>query len=653
MVSVNTTDPLIGRLVDGRYEVRSRIARGGMATVYLAKDLRLERRVAIKVMHGHLADDSTFRERFIQEARSAARLAHPNVVNVFDQGQDTDMAYLVMEYLPGITLRELLAERRTLTSEQAFDILEAVLSGLAAAHKAGIVHRDLKPENVLLADDGRIKIGDFGLARAASANTATGAALLGTIAYLSPELVTRGIADTRSDIYAVGIMLFEMLTGQQPFRGEQPMQIAYQHANDSVPVPSSTNPRVLAEFDELVLWATARDPEDRPRDAREMLDQVLAIRESLRTPTATTVLPQRTAVLQPAAFEGSDDETQVLGPRFRATTETVENATATLAVRAEQRRRRGWWLIAAVALVVGLVGGTGWYFGTGPGSLVTIPHDGVVGESVDAARALLSELSLVVDETPLEVFDPFVAAGLVAGTNPAVGEAVAKESPVVILVSKGPEPVTVPELVGVDDETAKQRIAEGRLIYDPEASFQQFDDSVPVGIVIAATGLDSEGATIALENGGGYFDQRPVGLIVSLGPLPSVSGLTYDEAVAALDAVGVIGIEGSRTFDDSIPLDRVIRSEPQVAGAPVRPGDTVLIVISKGVDLVDIPDIIGESLNQAKKLLEAAGFSVKIDAKGIPKGFYDVAVVESYSPGQDIGAAKRGATITIKSKNYD
>src|SRR3954465_117211 len=265
-VSVNTTDPMIGRLIDGRYQVRSRIARGGMATVYLATDLRLERRVAIKVMHGSLADDSTFKSRFVQEARSAGRLAHPNVVNVFDQGQDSDMAYLVMEYLPGITLRDLLKDYGKLTPEQTIDIMEAVLSGLAAAHKAGIVHRDLKPENVLLADDGRIKIGDFGLARAASANTATGAALLGTIAYLSPELVTRGIADTRSDIYAVGIMTYEMLTGEQPFKGEQPMQIAYQHANDSVPSPGLRNPGVPVELDELVLWATTRDPEQRPRD---------------------------------------------------------------------------------------------------------------------------------------------------------------------------------------------------------------------------------------------------------------------------------------------------------------------------------------------------------------------------------------------------
>jgi eukaryotic-like serine/threonine-protein kinase len=641
---------MIGRLVDGRYQVRSRIARGGMATVYLATDLRLERRVAIKVMHGHLADDSKFRERFIQEARSAARLAHPNVVNVFDQGQDTEMAYLVMEYLPGITLRDLLTERRVLTTDQTFDILEAVLAGLAAAHKAGIVHRDLKPENVLLADDGRIKIGDFGLARAASANTATGAALLGTIAYLSPELVTRGIADTRSDIYAVGIMLYEMLAGEQPFKGEQPMQIAYQHANDSVPVPSTKNPRVPAELDELVLWATAREPDERPRDARMMLDQLIETREGLRaSTTGTTVLPQATTVMPDTAFGGSNDATQVLGARGQLATAPVEDATGTLALRTETRRRRSRWLIAAVVVVVALAGTTGWYFGTGPGSLVTIPEDGVVGQSVEAATAVLSELSLVVDETPSAVFDPFVAEGLVAGTDPAVGTGVAKDSPVTILVSKGPEPVTVPEIVGLDEKTAKQNLADGRLIYDEATSVTQFDSSVPAGTVIAATGLDDAGATIPLANGDAYFDQRPVGLIVSVGPLPAVSGLSFQQAVDALAAVDVIGIEGSRTFDDSVPTDAVIRVEPQSAGAPVRPGDTVLVVISKGVDLVEIPDIIGDTVNSAVAQLKSAGFAVVVDSN-LGNKFWDIQTVDSYSPGQAEGVLKRGSEITIKAR---
>ena len=325
-----------------------------MATVYVATDLRLERRVAIKIMHGHLADDSQFKERFIQEARSAARLAHPNVVNVFDQGQDSDMAYLVMEYLPGITLRDLLQEHKVLTTEQTLDIMEAVLAGLAAAHKAGIVHRDLKPENVLLADDGRIKIGDFGLARAASANTATGAALLGTIAYLSPELVTRGIADTRSDIYAVGIMMYEMLVGEQPFKGEQPMQIAYQHATDKVPRPSARASGIPEELDELVLWATEREPDDRPVDAQAMLDRLREIERSLGVTPLTRGVGS-TAGVPIVEDYGSGEVTRVLpGGMIDAAPAPVAAAldnSGRLRQRTRRRAGRGAALLVLVLLL--------------------------------------------------------------------------------------------------------------------------------------------------------------------------------------------------------------------------------------------------------------------------------------------------------------
>lgn len=270
--------------------IHSRIARGGMATVYMATDNRLHRTVAIKAMHPHLAEDPDFRHRFEQEARNAARLTHPNLVSVLDQGEEYGTVYLVMEYLPGITLRELLKEQRFLTTAQTVEVSEAVLAGLAAAHHAGIIHRDLKPENVLLADDGRIKLADFGLARPASANTGTGQALLGTIAYLSPELVTRGTADKQSDVYAFGIMMFEMLTGVQPFTGEQPMQIAYQHAHDEIPKPSSLSSQSTPELDRLVIWATAKDPEHRPADAEELLRAVQDSHDAGATDQATRVL---------------------------------------------------------------------------------------------------------------------------------------------------------------------------------------------------------------------------------------------------------------------------------------------------------------------------------------------------------------------------
>jgi eukaryotic-like serine/threonine-protein kinase len=375
-VSAPTVDPLVGRLLDGRYQIRARIARGGMATVYLATDLRLDRRVAVKVMHAHLADDANFRERFIQEARQAARLGHPNVVNVFDQGQDDGLAYLIMEYLQGITLRDLLGEYGRLTADQTMDILEAVLAGLVAAHRAGIIHRDLKPENVLLADDGRIKIGDFGLARAATSHTASGQALLGTIAYLSPELVTRGIADTRSDVYAVGIMMYEMLVGEQPFRGDQPVQIAYQHANDSVPAPSLKNPEVPAALDDLVLWATSRDPEQRPRDARAMLDQLFETqhliqdeREHPPTPERTTVLPTATTrVLAPQRPPARREP----APRKEPVHQQVgrPDAVARLTAVTAHARKRGVWLTGMVLVLGTIAAGTGWWFGAGPGGPV-------------------------------------------------------------------------------------------------------------------------------------------------------------------------------------------------------------------------------------------------------------------------------------------
>ena len=639
---------MIGRLVDGRYQVRNRIARGGMATVYLATDLRLERRVAIKIMHGHLADDSKFRERFIQEARSAARLAHPNVVNVFDQGQDSEMAYLVMEYLPGITLRDLLQERAILTTDQTFDILEAVLSGLGAAHKAGIVHRDLKPENVLLADDGRIKIGDFGLARAASANTATGAALLGTIAYLSPELVTRGIADTRSDIYAVGIMMYEMLAGEQPFRGEQPMQIAYQHANDSVPAPSLRNSRVPAELDELVLWATAREPDERPRDARALLDQLLDTRELLRTalPTAQTSV-QRTMVMPAAGFVGSDAETQVIGGRASAATgPVIADATSSLTAVTEKKRKRGWWLFASILLIVAIAGGAGWWFGTGPGSRVTVP-DTVVGLTVDEASAQLTELGLTVEAATVQVHDPVVASGLVAGTDPAVGEAVPRDTPVTILVSKGPEPKTVPELVGLTEEQAVEAIAEIGFVLDDDKRRAQFSPDAPAGTVLASYGVaDDQTTEIALEAGATYYDQRPVWLTVSAGPIPDVAGLSFDAAVAKLAEADLVGTEGPRSFSDTIAADTAIGVQPETADAPVYVGDTVLVILSKGVDLVAVPDVIGKSIREARDLLAAAEFVVIIKTN-VPTAFYTSAEVQKVTPEGD--SLKRGSTITIES----
>ncbi|MGX5695373.1 Stk1 family PASTA domain-containing Ser/Thr kinase [Agromyces soli] len=634
-------DPMLGRLIDGRYQVRSRIARGGMATVYLATDLRLERRVAIKIMHGHLADDNTFKTRFVQEARSAARLAHPNVVNVFDQGQDADMAYLVMEYLPGITLRDLLKDYKRLTPEQTVDIMDAVLAGLAAAHKAGIVHRDLKPENVLLADDGRIKLGDFGLARAASANTATGQALLGTIAYLSPELVTRGVADARSDIYAVGIMMYEMLTGEQPYVGEAPMQIAYQHANDSVPPPSAKHPGVPPELDELVLWATARDPEQRPSDARAMLDRLREIEPAVRglRPSdayqATMVLGDahlataETSILAPAgAAAVATFPPPPAGPEPAAAEPGGEESTA-LAAGAARRRRKGYWLFALVLVLTGLAVGTGWYFGAGPGALASVP----VTANLDpaAAEKVLEEAGFVVE--PSERHDPVVAAGLVSGTDPEEGQQARRGSTVTMFVSLGPQILDVPDVVGQPEADARAALADFQVA---EQSVQQFDAEIAAGAVIALQ--DADGNPIPET----YPERGAIVLVVSVGAVPDVTGMAIGDAEAALTAVGLVPTRGEPEFSDEVAIDVVISATPQ--NDPMRPNDGVVLVVSKGPDLVEVPNVItGQTVAQARAQLEALEFKVTSNVPGFLEGAV-VAAKQSVAPGERV---KRGTEISV------
>lgn len=617
-----------------------------MATVYMATDLRLERRVALKVMHGHLADDSQFKARFIQEARSAARLGHPNVVNVFDQGQDSEMAYLVMEYLPGITLRDLLDEHPVLTVEQTLDIMEAVLAGLAAAHRAGIVHRDLKPENVLLADDGRIKIGDFGLARAATANTATGATLLGTIAYLSPELLTRGIADARSDIYAMGIMMYEMLAGEQPFKGEQPMQIAYQHANDSVPKPSAKNPRVPAEVDELVLWATARDPEERPRDARTLLDQLFETHTALKSalPTAPATKAQRTMVL-PAALttQRSTAETQVLDrpqPGSEDGLEVSDN-TAALVTRASQRRARGWWLAGLVITLTALAAGTGWYFGAGPGSKTTIPHS-ISGMTVEKATTTLENLGLTVDEKTGSIDSPTIPVGQVAQTDPAIGSQVTHGGTVRLLLSTGPRLLQIPVVKGLPEDQASTTLK--NVPFTLKSSIRQFDSKVAKGLVLDALGADGK----SLLGQKTYGEEQPVTLVVSAGALPDVGGKSVDEATQILAGAKLTAVAGDHVFSD-FPEGKVVGIDPETNDQGVsrtfRENDTVKLLISKGPDLVEVPDVVGMSIRDAKKTLEHAGFIVQVDTG--PSEFYWKFIPVSDQNPNGGEMVKRGSTVII------
>lgn len=641
MTSNQQADPLIGRLVDGRYRVRARIARGGMATVYVATDLRLERRIALKVMHAHLSDDSAFQSRFIQEARSAARLADPHVVNVFDQGQDGELAYLVMEYLPGITLRELLREQKRLTITQTITIMDAVLSGLSAAHRANIVHRDVKPENVLLAEDGRIKIGDFGLARATTANTATGQQLLGTIAYLAPELVTRGTADARSDIYALGIMLYEMLVGEQPYKGEQPMQIAFQHATESVPRPSARNPAVPEQLDELVLWATEKSPDERPDDAKQMLERLREIERELgiSPAAATTSPPMRSA-------SDSGDLTKVMPATVTVTDpvapapQAVDNATL-LRRRASRRRARGAFLLTLVLLLAVLAGGVGWWFGSGPGSLVAVP--GVAGMTyAEAAEALTAEGFSPRQE---DRFSLDVEPGTVIETAPGEGQRLDKGTVVSVVVSAGPTPHTVETLNGRAEQDARDYLTSIN-VNVADTTVVLFSDAAEGVVINAFATPRAGGETYACAEGCDVFEADTIELYISAGAFPDVSGMSVSEASSTLTERGLVVGESSYVFSSDVEKDIVIGVSDRAEEGNWRPGDTVQLIVSKGPELFPVPDVTGMTRDEAAQTLRDAGFDPTWNAiwNAFPNDFTEVSGTDPAPESE----RRKGAQITLQ-----
>ena len=615
-----------------------------MATVYVATDLRLERRIALKVMHGHLSDDTVFQSRFIQEARAAARLADPHVVNVFDQGQDGDMAYLVMEYLPGITLRELLREQRRLTIPQTITIMDAVLAGLAAAHRAGIVHRDVKPENILLADDGRIKIGDFGLARATSANTAAGAQLLGTIAYLAPELVTRGTADARSDIYSLGIMLYEMLTGEQPYKGEQPMQIAFQHANDSVPRPSVRNPGVPEQLDELVLWSTEKNPDDRPVDARAMLDRFREIERELGIqPQVARAVPigvvhdeggaqtELTKVLPSAA---------VTGPM--ATIDDVDNA-AQLRVMTKRRARRGGWLIALVILLAALAAAGRLVVrhrtrldGDGAGCLA----EDFRGGAGDAAGGRPDGRP----EGRLRLRRPRRDDGrLRARRRPAGRQGLHRDGPGL----QGPAGPCRSRPSAACRPIRRARRSKRRCVQVGD-DLLFFTDAAENSVTAASVTPRSGEPAIDCTPGCTLHEGDSAVLSVSVGPVPDVTGKSVGDATAALNAKGLQIAGTYEETSESIDEGLVIRMDQKDGGGAWQPNDAVTLVISSGPPLFPVPNIVGMTRDQAKAALDEAGF--RYDYNSSWDLFPDpVTQVEAQDPAADSKHTK-GSVVTFRIK---
>ena len=653
-----SADALIGRVLDGRYLIGPRIARGGMATVYEATDLRLDRTVAVKVMHEGLTDDEEFVRRFQREARSAARLAHHNVVAVFDTGDDNGTLFLVMEYVPGLTMRDLIRKEAPMSPARSLAMIEPVLAALAAAHDAGILHRDVKPENVLLADDGRVKVADFGLSRAINSetqHTATGGVLIGTVSYLSPELVVDGRADARADVYAAGVLIYEMLTGHKPHQADSPIQVAYKHVHEDIPAPSASTPGIPPYVDALVARATSRDPSYRPADARVLLHQVRRVRHALehgvvddqdllddltpttpvggvRTPTgelpAQIIDPQD--VVSPAARNGDvyDQERDALV--LPAAPPPPPRTGAPVARRPQpppRRSRRGPVLLTLVVVLALLAALGGWYFGIA--RFTATP--GVMNLTEAAARVKLEKAGLSLDVKD-RAWSETVPSGRIVSTDPAPGDRVAKDGTVGAVVSRGPERHDVPQVRGKTLDDAQQALDGARLAYGDAVN--RYNEQIPKGRVI---GTDPKPGTALSRN-------TAVDVIVSLGPrpipVPNLTGRAVDRAQAALEKRG-FEVKTTEVNSDTVPEGRVVSQGPDSGTG--QKGDVISLVVSKGPVMVTVPSVVRSGLADATQRLEAAGFKVKVTKASL---YIGVQYVVGTNPSGGSKAPK-GSTVVV------
>lgn len=650
----------MGRLLDGRYRVEGRIAAGGMATVYRAVDTRLDRVLALKVMHPTLAVDGAFVDRFIREAKSVARLSHPNVVGVFDQGTDGTYVYLAMEYVAGCTLRDVLRERGALRPRAALDILEPILAALGAAHRAGLVHRDMKPENVLIGDDGRVKVADFGLVRAVDTHTTSSTgSVLGTVSYLAPEQMEHGTADARVDVYACGVVLYEMLTGGKPHTGGSAAQILYSHLHDDITPPSELVPGLAPELDELVALAAARAPEERPQDAVALLARARAARARLtdaqldldppqarQAPAGddepTDVLPrpaaEQLALPGTAGPESGLDRTSRLevppadAPPADGRTTRLRPAPAAPEGRdgpaGRLRRRRLTAVVAAVLLVLGI--GTGvWYINSG--QFTRVPA--VLDMPQAKAEQTLRDEGLRVKVT--RGYSPNVRRGHVAATDPATGRRIRGNGTVTLVVSRGPETVKIPDLAGTPVADARRKLRDLGLV--PGTETRQFSDEVAKGSVIATD--PAAGST--------RHPDTAVALTVSRGApvdVPDVTGKARDDAADALREAGFRVAFADQPVFSPQDKDTVARQAPG-AGTTLGKGDTVTLTLSKGPEMVTVPDVGGKNTADATRALTAAGFKVKVDKPFLfPE---DSVASQSVDAGEK---APKGSTITIRLK---
>ena len=627
---------LIGELIDGRYQLIRQIGSGGMATIYLAIDTRLDRKVAVKIMHPHLAQDEAFVNRFIREAKASAALSHPNIVSVQDQGWNQNGApavFIVMELIEGHTLRDYLNERGKFEIKDAINYLTPILSALAAAHDLGIVHRDIKPENILISKEGRVKIADFGLARGeliGSTMTAESSIILGSVSYLSPEQVQRGVADARSDVYAVGIMAFEMLTGEKPFLGDSPIQIAYMHVTQEIPSLRTKRKEIPRDLDDLILQATNRNPDKRPSTAGDFLKSLESIQSEIDPKTNQMKLAldlpvepirekQRGKVKREVKEEVEKvEEVKETTQEVRTTKEKKRKSSKRV------RRNRKIALTLAIALGVG-----SWYTLIGPGSRVVVPS--VVGATIRQAVSTLTPLGLTT--VVLEKrFDEEITAGAIIESDPPGGGRVDSGGEVKLIISKGPERYTIPALKGLTPKAAQAVIEKYPLLIG--TSTEAFNMAIPKGFVISSE--PPVGTKVKRDS--------QLSLVISKGvetlPLASYEGKSGEQALNELTDLG-FNVESTYAFDENIFSGAVISQKP--TGVDVAPkGSTITLIISKGSQYVFIPNVF--SLDQIKATQVLADLQLKVVVKKL--GINKVKKVTSIVP--KVGSkVKRGSTVTI------
>jgi eukaryotic-like serine/threonine-protein kinase len=647
VTAVTGVDQLVGRLLDGRYRIGALIAHGGMATVYEGVDTRLDRPVAVKILDSVLARDADFERRFQSEARHVARLSHSGIVAVYDQGRDGDVLFLVMEYVHGQTLRHLLNSEGRLSVDRALRITGQVLAALTAAHAQGIVHRDIKPENVLLDEHDSVKVADFGLARAIADTTRTSVSgqVLGTVAYLSPEQVERGRVDERSDVYSVGIMLFELLTGSRPFTGDNALQVAYQHVHADVPPPSTLVSSITAEVDDLVAGATRRDRQARFSSARSFSEQLRKVRRGELGPD-----DEPTSSSGPA----DPDDTRTLAHPLEGTAATrsattgvlptgeLDLATAspastpptgrrghgsTVATPQPVPRRRRWPIVALVLVVLagGGLGAWWWFVGR------YTPAPGLQSLTVAAAQAEAARHGLRVQESG-RVFSETMPSGQIDHADPGTGEPVVKGGTIEVFVSKGPERYSVPPLRGEPEASARSALTGSHLTVGVITN--SYSESVPDGQVISS----SPTAGTSLPPG------RAVDLVVSKGrkpiDVPKVVGKSVDDARTAIAKVK-LKAKVHEEFSTTVDKGKVIRQAP--ATGTLFKGQTVNLAVSKGPDLVAVPRVRGQSLGSATAELESAGFRIATQRSSF---YFGARLVIGQSPASG-EMALRGSVVTL------